>query len=380
MNQNARGQHVADVTGGHGVSRAIGHSAQVTSFGYGTLGRNDPPVQALKYCDGTTRFDGVWSFDQKYLGCDMKWGASGGPMLADLDPVTGLGVAFTVNSHLNPPLGGPYYDRLYGPHLTDWVAGMYQSTQSRRLPFVAIAGDWNGDGIDTPGAFRNGTWYLRNANSTGPSEPPFTRGAAGDVPVAGDWDGDGKDGIGYYRNGNWYLANVPGGPVTMSFPYGAADDVPVVGDWDNDGKDDIGVYRPKPPATPTTSRWFLAKLPTRPTSVPLPSWRWFAYGAPADVPVVADWNGDGRDEVGVYRAQAPTSRWYTANVPAASTGVHLPSTRQFLYGLPTEKPVAGDWDGAGGRFGTVTPGVVANETWRLTNGLGGIPTITFRHG
>jgi hypothetical protein len=43
-------------------------------------------------------------------------------------------------------------------------------------------------------------------------------------------------------------------------------------------------------------------------------------------------------------------------------------------------PVAGDWDGAGGRFGTVTPGVVANETWRLTNGLGGIPTITFRHG
>ena len=147
----------------------------------------------------------------------------------------------------------------------------------------------------------------------------------------------------------------------------------MAGDWDNDGKDDIGVYRPKPPATPTTSRWFLAKLPTRPTSVPLPSWRWFAYGAPADVPVVADWNGDGRDEVGVYRAQAPTSRWYTANVPAASTGVHLPSTRQFLYGLPTEKPVAGDWDGAGGRFGTITPGVVANETWRLTNGLGASP-------
>ncbi|HEX9761503.1 MAG TPA: hypothetical protein VGA97_00250, partial [Acidimicrobiia bacterium] len=30
-----------------------------------------------------------------------------------------------------------------------------------------LAGDWNGDGVDSPGVFRGGTFYLRNSNSTG---------------------------------------------------------------------------------------------------------------------------------------------------------------------------------------------------------------------
>ena len=32
---------------------------------------------------------------------------------------------------------------------------------------VPVAGDWDGDGIDTIGVFRNGTFYLRNSNSSG---------------------------------------------------------------------------------------------------------------------------------------------------------------------------------------------------------------------
>ena len=28
---------------------------------------------------------------------------------------------------------------------------------------------------------------------------------ATDVPVVGDWDGDGKDDLGVFRNGIWYL-------------------------------------------------------------------------------------------------------------------------------------------------------------------------------
>ena len=30
-----------------------------------------------------------------------------------------------------------------------------------------MAGDWNGDGIDSVGIYRNGIFYLRNTNSTG---------------------------------------------------------------------------------------------------------------------------------------------------------------------------------------------------------------------
>ncbi len=30
--------------------------------------------------------------------------------------------------------------------------------------------DWDGDGIDTPGVFLNGTWYLTNATTGGLSQ------------------------------------------------------------------------------------------------------------------------------------------------------------------------------------------------------------------
>jgi hypothetical protein len=60
----------------------------------------------------------------------------------------------------------------------------------------------------------------------------FAYGAAGDVPVVGDWNGDGIDTIGVFRNGNFYLrnSNTNGAPDLM-FAYGAASDVPVVGTW-----------------------------------------------------------------------------------------------------------------------------------------------------
>ena len=33
----------------------------------------------------------------------------------------------------------------------------------------------------------------------------------------------------------------------------------------------------------------------------------YTYGQPGDIPVVGDWNGDGKDEIGVYRSPG---RWY----------------------------------------------------------------------
>ena len=35
----------------------------------------------------------------------------------------------------------------------------------------------------------------------------FRWGSAGDVPVVGDWDGDGFDTVGLYRNGAWLLTD-----------------------------------------------------------------------------------------------------------------------------------------------------------------------------
>jgi len=56
-----------------------------------------------------------------------------------------------------------------------------------------VAGDWNGDGIDTIGAYNGstGTMALNNTNSAGNGvgDIVFNFGQKGDIPLAGDWDG-----------------------------------------------------------------------------------------------------------------------------------------------------------------------------------------------
>ncbi len=52
-----------------------------------------------------------------------------------------------------------------------------------------VAGDWNGDGIDSVGIYRGGVFYLRNSNTQGVADIVFAFGNAGDDPLAGDWDG-----------------------------------------------------------------------------------------------------------------------------------------------------------------------------------------------
>src|SRR5690606_28600497 len=79
------------------------------------------------------------------------------------------------------------------------------------------------------------------------------------------------------------------GHTRQRTPYGRADDVPVTGDWDGDGRDGIGVYR--------VGRWHLRDDPGpggHTGALPL-------YGYAGDVPVTGDWEGDGRDGVGVFR-------------------------------------------------------------------------------
>ena len=46
----------------------------------------------------------------------------------------------------------------------------------------------DGDGDDTIGIFRNGTFHLRNSNTVGFADIVFALGMAGDLPIAGNWE------------------------------------------------------------------------------------------------------------------------------------------------------------------------------------------------
>jgi hypothetical protein len=111
---------------------------------------------------------------------------------------------------------------------------------------LAVAGDFNGDGIDTVAIFRDGHWTI-DVNGDGQITDADVQkdfGQAGDQPVAGDFDGDGIDEVGIYRDGNWLIAiEKDGEATTTEFQLGGPGRLPVVGDFDGDGRDDAAVYR-----------------------------------------------------------------------------------------------------------------------------------------
>jgi len=75
-------------------------------------------------------------------------------------------------------------------------------------------------------------YYLRNTNTAGVADLTFAYGAPGDIPVTGDWNGDGIDTIGMYRDGVYYLRNTNTvGVADLTFAYGAPGDIPVTGTW-----------------------------------------------------------------------------------------------------------------------------------------------------
>ena len=188
-----------------------------------------------------------------------------------------------------------------------------------------LMGDWDGDGTKTPAVYRDGTFYLRNSNDSGIADftvefyPPGPVAASPvvvihpEVALAGDWNGDGVDGIGVFDNGTWDLFD-PGATEAddeeFFFRYGNASDYPIAGDWNGDGSDTPGVVR--------GARWFLRNQNS--TGVADTS---FVYGNSGDIPVPADFDGDGTDGPTVVRG----ATWYVRR--SNSTGV---ADRSFHYG------------------------------------------------
>jgi serine-aspartate repeat-containing protein C/D/E len=121
----------------------------------------------------------------------------------------------------------------------------------------------------------------------------FNYGTNGDQPVAGDWTGQGSDSIGIFRDGSWNLDVDGNGKITaadVGFSFGQAGDKAVVGDWNGDGTDEVGVYRNGQFILDTNGNHMIDAADTMvnmPTGVD-------------GLPVAGDWDGDGRDEVGVY--------------------------------------------------------------------------------
>jgi predicted extracellular nuclease len=99
----------------------------------------------------------------------------------------------------------------------------------------------------------------------------------------------------------------------------------------------------------------------------------FQFGLSTDLPVVGDWDGDGISTVGVYRPS--TGEFFLKNANTFSA----PVVYQFALGIPGDVPVVGDWDGDGkDSVGVYRP---STSQFFLRNALStGIPDYSMSFG
>jgi Tol biopolymer transport system component len=194
----------------------------------------------------------------------------------------------------------PYHVGLVDPAQGVWhlngIAPFYFGNPGD-VPFL---GDWDGDGVATPGLYRqsDGYVYLRNSNTQGVADIRFFFGNPGDIPVAGDFDGDGIDTVSVYRpsTGEVFVINELGandgglGAAEFAYYFGNPGDKPFVGDFDGDGIDTVGLHRE------STGLVYLRNSHTGGIADLS-----FYFGNPGDRLVAGDWTGDGHETVGVFR-------------------------------------------------------------------------------
>jgi uncharacterized delta-60 repeat protein len=163
-----------------------------------------------------------------------------------------------------------------------------------------------------------------------------------------DFDGNKTSDISVFRpsNGIWYLNNSTQGYSAVQF--GASGDLIVPADYDGDGKTDVAVYR--------AGTWYLQRSNSGFANI--------QFGLSTDIPVPADFDGNGKAELAVYRPSNGT--WYVLNE----------TTNQYTsqqWGLATDKPVVADYDGDGkADYAVYRP---SNGTWYLLRSRDGFAAV-----
>jgi len=115
----------------------------------------------------------------------------------------------------------------------------------------------------------------------------------------------------------------------ITFNFGSTNKSPLSGDWDGDGKDTIGIY------DSTTATFFLKNSNNKGLADIIAH-----FGSTNMIPLSGDWDGDGKDTIGVYDSTTATFFLKNSNDEGlADIIAHFGPTNMI--------PLSGDWDGDG---------------------------------
>jgi hypothetical protein len=229
-------------------------------------------------------------------------------------------------------------------------------------PNLAVPGDYDGDGHWEPAVVQNGgTWITAGSRGTfsfpappNTTDTPLTNVAPPQViPVPADYDGDGKTDAAWYRESDatWWIEG-QAEPIQFGIPWintpwkMGAYDVPVPADYDGDGKADLAVYTPD-----------AATFNIRGQGDPI------HVGLPDSYPTAADFNGDGKAEPAAFEmtTTAPGVTPYGPPAFAFADGSVVPLPFFNVWDPPM--PLPANYDGHAGDEPAAYLGGGAGADW-----------------
>ncbi len=212
-----------------------------------------------------------------------------------------------------------------------------------------LAGAFVSGVADRIAAFRAGEWFIDidgDGRYTAPEmaghDKHYVFGQSGDIAVVGHFSNQCNPlCLGVFRDSSWLLDGNGNGfwdgpPSDIWIPkFGEPGDLPFVGTWrfTGDHFSRIGIFRGGDWLIDASGDGIWMATPGADIEYP-------QFGTVGDIPVVGDWNGDGWDEIGVWR---PSTGHWMLDLDGNGRWDGPPSDIEFTYGQSTDRPVTGVW-------------------------------------